>query len=795
MTATLGRLARRVRAGAAADHDGGFTVIEVVVAFMLFAIVGTAATTAVVDATKSSHGTQQRVQAADVAQQDIAQSIAAYQAGTLPKSTDLYRTAGRGPSPCSAPSPSSAPQRSCSVRQRLLGPRRGLAPSRAAASSRRATRWSHVDPPARTPASPVHDNRRRRRHAHRSRRRDGACRPSSARPPSLFFTAANDSAASSLDRSVSSAQARTACSRGRPTSAFGRTGCRQPEPPLRVDHAPRRRCSTQTSATAAARRWPARRGWCGCATTRRRRSWSRNSSPRRGSSYSATPTVCRILATNVTGLTFSGYTSSIGRQRLRRLARAERFGLPEPERLGVADRCGRECRARQGHQCRDLGQRDRHQGAALADLLRRSRPFPPWWGHDVRCRAPPPRARDDDEGFALVYVMMIITIITVLVGSVAGRHSEQRRAAQCRPRTSRRRTPRRRAACRRSSRGSTRTARAARAPPSRPATRRRHRLVRVGHDLQLRRLHVQLHLDGAADRRQHVLPRHGDRDGGQRRHHAEPHAHRRPRRRRVDELPRLQRVHAVRDAGARRDGAAVPEPHHPAEQHSACRRGRGVRAAARQQRHLDRREHSGRRRVGEDVQRAVPRHQRPAQLPADRWQRLRRLVRVRQPQRHRGHRAISPARSASARPRSCSRRPARANGSGGYYSRDALLVSNSNPGGTGGPLLNQPVYTGYQGSDDPGGIAGQNYRSFTLDRLQPAGRWRAGRRVHLPEPELRELRADRHRGQPVGRRHAARASTPVPPASGSTRTAPRRSPARSRRPRRRAARPAATRRR
>ncbi len=60
-----------------------------------------------------------------------------------------------------------------------------------------------------------------------------------------------------------------------------------------------------------------------------------------------------------------------------------------------------------------------------------------------------------------------------------------------------------------------------------------------------------------------------------------------------------------------------------------------------------------------------------------------------------------------------------ADGSGGYYSRDALLVSNSNPGGTGGPLLNQPVYTGYQGSDDPGGVAGQNYRSFTLTGFDP----------------------------------------------------------------------------
>jgi hypothetical protein len=55
-----------------------------------------------------------------------------------------------------------------------------------------------------------------------------------------------------------------------------------------------------------------------------------------------------------------------------------------------------------------------------------------------------------------------------------------------------------------------------------------------------------------------------------------------------------------------------------------------------------------------------------------------------------------------------------ANGVGGYTSNDALLFSNSNPGSVGGPVLNQPVYSTYSGAADPTGVAGQNYRSFTL---------------------------------------------------------------------------------
>jgi len=56
-----------------------------------------------------------------------------------------------------------------------------------------------------------------------------------------------------------------------------------------------------------------------------------------------------------------------------------------------------------------------------------------------------------------------------------------------------------------------------------------------------------------------------------------------------------------------------------------------------------------------------------------------------------------------------------ADGLGGYYSKDALLLSNSFPGGT-GPLFNQPVTTGYQytAADGACGTVGQNYRSFNL---------------------------------------------------------------------------------
>ncbi|MDT4926990.1 MAG: hypothetical protein QOG01_4703 [Pseudonocardiales bacterium] len=57
------------------------------------------------------------------------------------------------------------------------------------------------------------------------------------------------------------------------------------------------------------------------------------------------------------------------------------------------------------------------------------------------------------------------------------------------------------------------------------------------------------------------------------------------------------------------------------------------------------------------------------------------------------------------------------NGVGGYSSNDALLLSNSYPGGS-GPLFNQPVSTTWKYTTDDAGICstapGQNYRSFNL---------------------------------------------------------------------------------
>ncbi len=59
-----------------------------------------------------------------------------------------------------------------------------------------------------------------------------------------------------------------------------------------------------------------------------------------------------------------------------------------------------------------------------------------------------------------------------------------------------------------------------------------------------------------------------------------------------------------------------------------------------------------------------------------------------------------------------------ANGAGGYYTNDALLISNSNPGSAGGPLLDEPVWTGYSSTEDPNG-SGLEYRSLTLPGYDP----------------------------------------------------------------------------
>lgn len=64
------------------------------------------------------------------------------------------------------------------------------------------------------------------------------------------------------------------------------------------------------------------------------------------------------------------------------------------------------------------------------------------------------------------------------------------------------------------------------------------------------------------------------------------------------------------------------------------------------------------------------------------------------------------------------------NGIGGYYSNDAMLLSNSYPGGS-GPLFDQPVSTGWQYTSADAGLCGvapgQPYRSFTLVGTQCGG--------------------------------------------------------------------------
>jgi prepilin-type N-terminal cleavage/methylation domain-containing protein len=128
----------------------------------------------------------------------------------------------------------------------------------------------------------------------------------------LFFTAANDSAASSLDRSVSSAQARIALQSW--TSYL-----RVSDGPAAGNPSHRFEWITSTStlfyadlgnrtgdAAAAAPRMVWLR-YDGSASQLVEEQFTKS-----GSAYSATPTVCRILATSVTGLTFSGYTSSAG---------------------------------------------------------------------------------------------------------------------------------------------------------------------------------------------------------------------------------------------------------------------------------------------------------------------------------------------------------------------------------------------------------------------------------------------------------------------------------------------------
>ena len=58
------------------NNDAGFTVLEALVSFVLFAVMAGASITAIVNATQSSNLSQNRVTAANLAQQDLQQARA-----------------------------------------------------------------------------------------------------------------------------------------------------------------------------------------------------------------------------------------------------------------------------------------------------------------------------------------------------------------------------------------------------------------------------------------------------------------------------------------------------------------------------------------------------------------------------------------------------------------------------------------------------------------------------------------------------------------------------------------------
>jgi type II secretory pathway pseudopilin PulG len=79
-----------------AQRDAGFTVLEALVSFVVFAVVATTASYGLVQAIDASHASQQRVDAADVAQYFIAEAIR--RAGEIqapPEGNVIY--AGVGP--------------------------------------------------------------------------------------------------------------------------------------------------------------------------------------------------------------------------------------------------------------------------------------------------------------------------------------------------------------------------------------------------------------------------------------------------------------------------------------------------------------------------------------------------------------------------------------------------------------------------------------------------------------------------------------------------------------------------
>jgi Tfp pilus assembly protein PilV len=73
----ISRVCHRLRGTASGAADGGFTILEVLVSFVVFMIVMTSASVGIVNALQASHLSQQRVDAANIAQEYVARAIAA----------------------------------------------------------------------------------------------------------------------------------------------------------------------------------------------------------------------------------------------------------------------------------------------------------------------------------------------------------------------------------------------------------------------------------------------------------------------------------------------------------------------------------------------------------------------------------------------------------------------------------------------------------------------------------------------------------------------------------------------
>jgi type II secretory pathway pseudopilin PulG len=92
---TRHRLAARVARLRDAQHDAGFTVLESLISFVVFAIVATTASYGLVQSIQAAHNSQQRVDAAQVAQVWIADAIS--KAGEIAPAEGKTIYSGVGP--------------------------------------------------------------------------------------------------------------------------------------------------------------------------------------------------------------------------------------------------------------------------------------------------------------------------------------------------------------------------------------------------------------------------------------------------------------------------------------------------------------------------------------------------------------------------------------------------------------------------------------------------------------------------------------------------------------------------